>query len=607
METYKEIEDSISIKNILALVRRRVWLLATGLILGALGGFLISIFQTPIYSASTSILVLRSSQAEKNTDNYLGDQQLAQTYIQLLVSRPVIDGVSGLLGFEVEESQISVKQIPNVQAIQLTVEDRSPERAANIANTLVQVLIYQNEQIQAGRYTLTEQKIQAQITQIEDQISKLSSELENISTETVQQQLIEVETQITNMQADETQLQNEIRQLTPPSTNEQQVLLSEKEARLIQIQSVLSLTQKIYADLVVLGKPSTSQDGTTKLSQMQNTIKLYQEIYINLIDDLESIRLARLQTMPNVVPIETAIPPDEPVRPKPILYTVLAAAVGLMFAGAIAFLIENLDDTIRSPEDIEQIFKLPILGYIGHFASNKGESVGIHVLKNPHSPVSEAFRSLRTNLEYMSIDRSMNKILIVSSEPGEGKSTIASNLAAIIAQGGKRVLLIDADMRRPRVHSIFGISNRVGLSTLFRGNMTVRSVMRAVAGVDNLLVITSGRQPPNPTELLASAKMDQVLQEANHEVDLVIIDCPPSLVTDFQVLSRKADGVLIVIQPGVTHTKIAAAMLEQLVRVEANVLGIVLNMIPHNSSYFQGYHSYDDYSKRGGYYYSGKE
>ncbi|MHB9020049.1 MAG: exopolysaccharide transport family protein [Minisyncoccota bacterium] len=607
METYKEIEDSISIKDILALVRRRVWLLAAGLILGALGGFLVSIFQTPIYSASTRILVLRSSQAEKNTDNYLGDQQLAQTYIQLLVSRPVIDGVSGLLGFEVEETQISVKPIPNVQAIQLTVEDESPERAANIANTLVQVLIYQNEQIQAGRYTLTEQKIQAQITQIEDQISQLSSELENISTETVQQQLIEVETQITNMQADETQLQNEIRQLTPPSTNEQQVLLSEKEARLIQIQSVLSLTQKIYADLVVLGKPSASQDGATKLSQLQNTIKLYQEIYINLIDDLESIRLARLQNMPNVVPIETAIPPDEPVRPKPILYTVLAAAVGLMFAGAVAFLIENLDDTIRSPEDIEQIFKLPILGYIGHFTSNKGESAGIHVLQNPHSPVSEAFRSLRTNLEYMSIDRSMNKILIVSSEPGEGKSTIASNLATIIAQGGKQVLLIDADMRRPRIHSIFGISNRVGLSTLFRGNMTVHSVMRAVAGVDNLLVITSGRQPPNPTELLASAKMDQILREADHEVDLVIIDCPPSLVADFQVLSTKVNRVLIVIQPGVTHAKIAAAMFEQLVRVNANVLGIVLNMIPHNSSYFQGYHSYDDYSKRGGYYYSGKE
>mgnify|MGYP000406440476 CR=1 FL=1 len=126
-------------------------------------------------------------------------------------------------------------------------------------------------------------------------------------------------------------------------------------------------------------------------------------------------------------------------------------------------------------------------------------------------PASEAYRTLRTNVTFVNAEQRQLKLIVVTSPgPGEGKSTIAANLAAIIAQGGKRVLLIDADMRRPRIHSIFGISNRVGLSTLFRGNMTVRSVMSAVAGVDNIFIIPSGSPPPNPTELLASARMDQI-------------------------------------------------------------------------------------------------
>lgn len=597
----------MEIKDYLTMARRWAWLLIIGLFLGALGGFLGSIFQTPIYQASTRILVLRATQAEKNTDTYLSDQQLVQTYIQLLTTRPVLESASSLLGYPVRASQVSVQQISGMQAIQLTVKDPDPQRTADIANILVQVLIQQNETIQMGRYTLTEQSIQAQITQVEKQISQMGAEIENVSTETVQQQLKQVEAQIAVMQAEVTQLQNDIFSLTPPSTNEQQLLLSEKEARLNQIEPVLQLSQQIYTDLVVLGKPSTSQDDTTRLSQLQTTMKLYQEIYINLLNNLEAIRLARLQNTPNVVSIESAIVPTKPVSPKPLTNTGLAAVVGLMLAGGVAFLIEYLDDTIRTPEDVERVLKLPIIGYIGDISLSKGEVVDAHVLKHPRSPVSEAFRSLRTNLEFTNVDHSLNKILIASSGPGEGKSTIASNLAIIIAQGGKRVLLIDADMRRPRIHSIFGFSNRVGLSTLFRGSMTVRSAMRPVAGINNVFVIPSGSPPPNPTELLSSAKMDQILLEAGQEVDVIVIDSPPSIVADYQVLSTKVDGVVMVIKPGNTHAETASAMLEQLERVNANLLGVVLNKIPRNSHFYGGYHYYSGYSKRGGYYYQAEE
>ena len=593
----------MEIKDYITMVRRWAWLLATGLVVGALGGFLVSIFQTPIYQASTRILVLRASQAEKNTDTYLSDQQLVQTYIQLLTTRPVLEGASALLGFDVSGSQVSVQQIRDVQAIQLTVEDANPQRAADIANILVQVLITQNELIQTGRYSQTEQSIQAQITQIENQITQMSTEIENVSTETVQQQLTQVEAQIATMQAEVTQLQTDIRQLTPPTTNEQQILLSEKEARLNQVQPVLSLSQQIYADLLVLGRPSTSEDSTTRLSQLQTTLKLYQEIYINLLNNLEAIRLARLQNTPNVVSIESAVVPSKPVRPKPVTNTGLSAIVGLLLAGGIAFLIEYVDDTIRTPEDIERILKLPVIGYIGDISIEQGGTVDVHVLKNPRSPVSEAFRSLRTNLEFTNVDRALKNLLVTSSGPGEGKTMIAVNLATIIAQGGKRVLLLDADMRRPRIHKIFGLSNRVGLSTLFRGNITVRSVMHSVEGMENVFIITSGSLPPNPTELLASAKMDHILQEAGQDVDVIVVDSPPSLVADFQVLATKLDGVLMVVQPGHTRADAAFAMLEQLGRVDGSMLGVVLNKIPRDSRYYGGYYHNYYPNKRGEYYY----
>ena len=592
----------MELKDYLSLVRRWAWILATGFVLGAMGGMFGSFFQTPVYKASTRLLVMRAPQ-EKSTDyTYLSDQQLVQTYIQLLTTRPVLEGASAILGFVVDIKQITVQQTRDTQAIQLTVEDQNPQRASDIANILVQVLINQNEVIQAGRYALTEQSIQAHITQIENQISAMGTEIDAVSAETVIQQQKQVEAQIATLQAEVTQLQNDIRLLAAPTTNEQQLLLSEKEARLNQIQPVLALYQQIYSDLVVLGKPANSGDDTTRLAQLQTTLQLYQQIYINLLNNLETIRLARLQNTPNVVQIEAAIVPARPVRPRPVINTGLGAVVGLLFAGGIAFLIEYLDDTIRTPEDIERILKLPVVGYIGDINIGQNEVVDLHVLKHPRSPVSEAFRSLRTNLEFTNVDRALNKILVTSSGPSEGKTMIAVNLAAIIAQGGKRVLLIDADMRRPRIHSIFGISNRVGLSTLFRGNMTVRSVMRAVDGMENVFIITSGSLPPNPMELLASARMDHILQEASREVDMIVVDSPPSLVADYQVLATKLDGVLMVVQPGYTHADAASAMLEQLGRVNARTLGIVLNKIPRNSYYYGGYHQYYHPNKHGAYY-----
>jgi non-specific protein-tyrosine kinase len=425
----------------------------------------------------------------------------------------------------------------------------------------------------------------------------LQSQIAQASTQTVEEQRKWVEEQIAALQAENSGLQQDINNLTPPSTTEQQTLLDEKKARLEQIQPLLSLYQQSYTNLVVYGQPvqGNSASTNTNLTLLQTTQSLYQQIYSSILNNLESVRLARLQNTPNVVQIEPATVPEKPVRPRTLVNTALAGVVGLMLAVGFVFLKEYLDDTLKTPEDIERLLDLSTIGYIAQMKYADESKEELYVARQPRSPVSEAFRALRTNLEFAGVDKPIRSILVTSPGPGEGKTTIAANLATIIAQGGKRVILMDADLRKPCIHRILGIPNRVGLSDVFRGNRDLQSAIHSFDGSEGMSVITSGSLPPNPAELLGSAKMIQILEELKQQADVVVIDCPPSLVADAQVLAAKVDAVLLVIQPGYTHIDSAKATLEQLGRADAKVVGAVLNKIPRERGYYYGGYRYHYY------------
>jgi capsular exopolysaccharide synthesis family protein len=215
------------------------------------------------------------------------------------------------------------------------------------------------------------------------------------------------------------------------------------------------------------------------------------------------------------------------------------------------------------------------------------------VTSNPRSPMAETFRTLRTNLEFASVDKPLKTILITSPGSGEGKTTVATNLAAVMAQANKRVILLEGDLRRPRVHRALGMSNQIGLSDVFRGQMDIRDVAR-YSKVKDLAAITSGSLPPNPAELLGSARMVQILARLVESASVVIIDSPPFVVSDATVLSAKVDGVLLVIQPGKTHAEAARAMLAQLERAGAHVVGVVMNRVPRKNANYYGYYRYEN-------------
>ncbi len=221
--------------------------------------------------------------------------------------------------------------------------------------------------------------------------------------------------------------------------------------------------------------------------------------------------------------------------------------------------------------------------------------------KNIKSPVSEAYRTLRTNIQFSNIDQKIKTILITSSGPREGKSTTATNLAVTIAQSGKKVLLIDSDLRKPRVHQYFELPNTRGLTTVASTNEEYTSLL-CKTHLENLDVLTSGPIPPNPSELLGSEKIKEIFKKASQNYDIVLLDSPPvGVVTDAAVLSTIVDGVLLICASGQVAIDAAKIAKELLQRVKANIIGIILTKVPiHEGRYYKYsyYHSYYEESTK---------
>ncbi|MDQ0226803.1 CpsD/CapB family tyrosine-protein kinase [Metabacillus niabensis] len=211
-------------------------------------------------------------------------------------------------------------------------------------------------------------------------------------------------------------------------------------------------------------------------------------------------------------------------------------------------------------------------------------------LTNPKSPIAEQFRTIRTNIQFSSVDEALQTIIVTSSGPGEGKSTNTANLAVVFAQQGKRVLLIDADLRKPTVHYTFRTENHVGLSNVLTRQLTLEEAISTTAQ-EKLWVLSSGPIPPNPSELLGSKNMQVLLEQAKEEYDVIVIDTPPVLaVTDAQILANLADGVVLVVSSGKTERDSAKKAKELLESAKAKILGVVLNNKKAEESHYYYYY-----------------
>ncbi|QKE85626.1 polysaccharide biosynthesis tyrosine autokinase [Arthrobacter sp. NEB 688] len=308
------------------------------------------------------------------------------------------------------------------------------------------------------------------------------------------------------------------------------------------------------------------------------------------VTELESPEGAKSSPV-KVTVVQSPSVPTAPVSPNPVRNIALGVVLGLLLGLGAAVLREMLDRGVKTTDDVKRVTEAPILGAIAHDPETSKRPLIVEV--DPRSPRAEAFRSLRTNLQFVDVANHPRTIVVTSSLAGEGKSTMTANLALTMAQAGARVCLIEADLRRPKVLEYMGLEGAVGLTDALIDRADVIDVIQPYGGT-NLWVLGAGRIPPNPSELLGSSAMRALLQNLAGRFDYVIVDAPPTLpVTDAVVLAKLTDGAIVVAGSGLVDRDQLAQTLDTLASVGGRVLGIVLNRVPVRSLGTYGRYAYD--------------
>lgn len=371
------------------------------------------------------------------------------------------------------------------------------------------------------------------------------------------------------------------------------------ERELAKVQADIDSTQ---ASLAGLKNPGTAASDTER-ERLETLLAQYRSSYATLTKSLGDVRLAEAQSTDSLTVAEAARAEPVPVRPQPLRSAVLAALAGALLAIGCAFLLEFLDDRVKTPEQAGKQAGAMALGAIGKLpaAAEGGQLVA---LRAANSPMAEAYRMLRVNLDFTAIDSPLRALTISSASPGEGKSTTIANLAVALAEAGRRVIVVDTDMRRPTLHKVFGLPNDRGVTAALLGAADADIHQQlAATELPNLHLMPCGPIPPNPAELLSSRRMAELIEALKAECDIVLFDTPPLLVfADAAQLARACDGTILVARANSTRVGALRQARAQLLQGGARLLGVVLNSVAtprgKQQSYYYYYSSEQERSRR---------
>ena len=373
--------------------------------------------------------------------------------------------------------------------------------------------------------------------------------------------------------------------------------LSELAVQIEETQNEIALLQGQLGDMFSAREIAETQD---QIAALQNKLNTLQTNYANFLVNSQ-------KEVTNILSIvESATLPNLPIGPNKLLIILLSVTLGTVLAAGAAYALEYIDDSIKSEDDVRELTGLPVLALLEENGTN--DAYPALIMKSPRSPISEAFRDMRTRVLFLSLNKPSGSFLITSANPNEGKSFTAANLAVVIAQAGYRTVLVDGDLRRPQQHEIFELSNKAGLSNMIMeanapGQHT-RSPAPSSLGdlLDSVIqethqvglgVLTSGTIPPNPSELIGSSRMIAVIAALREKFDYLVMDSSPCLaVTDSLLLSSLSDSVIMVCSAKQTRGKNLKKAVERLVEVDANVVGVVLNRVAKITiGHYSYYHS----------------
>ncbi len=530
-------ETGLDLRQYLNILRRWWWLLLLAAVVAAGVSYYASSQQARVYQATTAVIVGQSIQAtELNTQDILTSERLAQTYANIAQRQPVLQAVVDRLGLGDDWEELKER---------VTVR---PVRDTQLLEVTVEAS--SPEEARATADEVANQLILQSPTELEKLEKAENQQFVRQRLESLQQKIEAGQTRLEELEA--------------------------------------SLSGSIVAEQV--------QETQAEINDLEKLVNDWENNYTQLLVFVQSDQSANYLAI-----IEPAQADSDPIRPRVMLNTLLAGVVGLMLALGVIFLLEYLDDRVKTGDDLSRSFSLTPLGAINRI---KGKSRRDRLLldQDIFSPTAEAYRMIRSNIQFMGVDRPLRTIMITSPVPGEGKSVTTANLGIVMAQAGLRTIIVSADLRRPTQHEIFEISPNVlmqgGLTELLLSSPeTDPTPYLYPTGVANLVVLTSGAIPPNPSELLGSQRMSQVLKQLAQIADVVLIDSPPAaVVTDAAVLATKVDGVVLVAKAGETRLGAMRQAVTNLQHAGANLLGVVLNNVSSRRGggyyhYYGGYYS----------------
>lgn len=492
------------------------------------------------------------------------------------------------------QGAVQTEQVGNTNMIRITVTWDDARRAMLLANTIAEVFIEENLLAKSKQARNARQFIQEQLASIEERLLAVEEQIKEFGERSAQVKLAEpIKQQLFELEARRMELLQKY---------------TEKHPQVIQIE------QQIAAIETRLDSPEVAGEDLA-YSRLNREREVNQKLYAMLKEKLEEARINEAQKVSDISVVNPAVMPEIPLAAgSEHLNVIIGAFMGLILGIALAFTLETLDTSIGTIEDVERVVKLPVLGVIPSFERIAQKKQGVltrfqrrffprhpdeQITKKirlvahfePRSVITEAYRNIHTNLQ---LDASRKTLLVTSSSPQEGKSTVACNLAVVMSQVGLKTLIVSTDLRRPAIDKTFGIPREPGLNELLRGTVPLKEAVknitdlmlgemkfeeiRKTAGLDNLYIIPPGKLPSNPVELLESKGLPALLTALKAEFDVILFDTPPVLpVTDASLLAPHMDSVVIVYEIGRTSRDALLRTKVQMEAVGGKIAGIVLN------------------------------
>jgi succinoglycan biosynthesis transport protein ExoP len=516
----------LDLHGYLAVVQRRKLIIVLCVVGVVAAALTVSLLQTPLYQAHADIVFRIDT-----TEAVLSPQRAiigpqVATEIEVMQSRSVREAVAQELG---TEPDVSVAPVGETRVVSISAKSADPAEAANIANVYAETYITTRQQQVVGELLAASDQVQARVDELDTQIDQLERPLADLDA---------------------------------------------------QIGGATS------SDLPALQVQRSALERD--IDAQRDTLVARRDSYAAQLDQLQ---LARNLTG-EVVLVGRAVEPTSPVEPTPKRNALLALVVGLMLGVGLAFVREQLDDTVKNKEELERATGgLGALALIPAVADWKDRvQPQVVSLTDPASPAAEAYRSLRTSVQFMGLHRPVQAIQLTSPNASEGKTTTLANLAVALAGSGQKVVVVCCDLRRPRIHEFFGLTNTTGFTSVLLGEIPLSIALQNVPEQSRLSLLASGPTPPNPSELLASQRAGDVLSALRSECDVVLVDSAPVLpVTDSIVLSRMVDATILVGTAGRTTRKEYQRAVELLNQVDAPLIGSVLNGVEEEDLYGFGY------------------